>query len=265
MGQLKKSILIGLFSFSIILTAILFLSALNAPSVTAQAQPTPVSGETLRTVMVTGSGSINATPDQAVVQFGVQTQAETAAQALSDNNDQMTSLISTLRGAGIANADIQTMTIQLFPEIAPQPTPAANQDDRGSQIANYTAVNTVSVTVREIDNLGTLLDQVVSAGGNRIDYISFDVSDPSQSLDQAREAAFQNATAKATQLASLAGLRLGSVVTIVETTYIPSPVTQESALRMDEAAKAVPISPGSRTYTIDIQVTFELVGSQQGQ
>jgi len=68
-----------------------------------------------RTVTVTGIGQANAQPDQAVVRVGVQTEAENAAEALSENSSQMQTLLATLQEAGIPEADIQTQFLQLYP------------------------------------------------------------------------------------------------------------------------------------------------------
>ena len=68
-----------------------------------------------RTVTVTGIGQANAQPDQAVVRVGVQTEAENAAEALSENSSQMQALLATLQEAGIPEADIQTQFLQLYP------------------------------------------------------------------------------------------------------------------------------------------------------
>ena len=68
-----------------------------------------------RTVTVTGIGRANAQPDKAVVRVGVQTEAESAAEALSENSSQMQTLLATLQEAGIPEADIQTQFLQLYP------------------------------------------------------------------------------------------------------------------------------------------------------
>jgi uncharacterized protein len=245
--------------FASLAIAALFLRPESAPQpVLAQAQVTPAA-DFRRTVSVNGSGLARAVPDIAIISIGVQTQAATAAQALTANNQQMDKLMTTLRSAGIAPADIQTQAIQLFPQSGPQPTPLANQQGNSTAVpTTYTALNSVEVTVRTIANVGTLLDQVVSAGGNVIQNIRFDVSNPGQDLDAARKAAYAEAFRKAGQLADLSGLKLGPVVSISENSSIPVPAQDITAIRMEQAQPAVPISPGIQTYTVDLQITFEL-------
>jgi len=96
-------------------------------------------------------------------------------------------------------------------------------------------------------------------GGNRIESIRFEVSDPAAYLDQACEAAWNDAQHKAEQLASLAGAELGEVLTINESgrgvqPLAGRPVTAEAA--------AVPIEPGSQTIGVDLQVTWSLGGGE---
>ena len=76
-----------------------------------------------RTVTVSGSGQVNARPDQAVIRVGVQTDAESAEAALSENSRKMQALLDSLEQAGVAPEDIQTTNIQLHPRYENQPEP----------------------------------------------------------------------------------------------------------------------------------------------
>lgn len=216
----------------------------------AQGQGEPQS----RTISVSGSGQVSAPPDVAVVTLGVQTEAEEASAALSQNNERMQRLVEALKDAGVAAEDIQTRSIQLWPryeDARPEGQP---------QVVGYTASNTVEVRIRELDALGRLLDSAVQAGGNRIEGIRFEVSDASQVLDRAREAAWRDAEHKAVQMAELAGAALGEVVSISETSRTPGPIVREG---LGGAAEAVPVEPGSQTLEVNVQVTWQLVFDQQ--
>jgi uncharacterized protein len=243
---------------TIMLTAVMMaagvfiFSARSQPPARAQGEVTPVPPP-YRSVQVTGAGSAEVTPDMAIVTLGVQTEAETAREALTQNNTQMESVLSTLSSAGIANADIRTVSIQLYPRYESGPRTQAG--DSQVQLVGYTASNVVEVTVRDLNNLGSVLDEVVSAGGNQIQGIRFDVSNQTEALDQAREAAMQDATRKAQQLVDLAGATLGPVITIVEDSRVPQPFAS-SDMRLAEAS--VPVSPGTQSIIVQLQVTWEL-------
>jgi hypothetical protein len=201
-----------------------------------------------RTVSVSGSAQVGAQPDVAVVRLGVETRAEQADEALAENNERMQDLIDALQEAGVAEEDIQTQVVQLRPQYPEGPQQAE------PEVVGYVASNVVEARVREIENVGQLLDAAVQAGGNRIEGIRFEVSDPTAVLEQAREAAWADAQAKAEQLAELAGAELGAVWSINESGGAPRPV-----LRAEVAEDAaVPIQPGSQNIEVRLDVTWLL-------
>jgi uncharacterized protein YggE len=227
------------------------------PDIQLHTQPSAVSilqttNEVQRTVSVSGSGQAEAQPDQATVRLGVQTEAESAEQALADNNAKMQSLLDSLQQAGVASEDIQTQAIQLQPRYDQQP----EQQGTGPIVTGYTAANIVEVKVKNLDTLGELLDAAVQAGSNTVEGINFEVSDSAALLDQARETAMQDARHKAEHLVSLADATLGNVLTINEFSNTPRPVAR-AGVAMAEA-QAVPIAPGTQSIQIDVQVTWLL-------
>ncbi len=115
--------------------------------------------------------------------------------------------------------------------------------------------------MRDIDQTGPALSTAVDAGANVINGVSFGVEDPTSALDQAREQAFGNAEHKAGELASLSGGTLGVVVSISENSYTPVPIEQYGFAGdavAGEAVSEVPINPGDSSFTVSIQVTWEL-------
>jgi hypothetical protein len=102
--------------------------------------------------------------------------------------------------------------------------------------------------------VGDLLDAAVEAGANQVEGIRFEVTQQTDLLTQAREAAWEDAERKAQQLADLAGGELGDVISINESTTVPRPVR----LEVEEARAAVPIQPGQEEIRVDLQVTWAL-------
>lgn len=222
-----------------------------------------------RTVSVSGTGNVQAEPDMAVVVLGVQNEAATARDALTANNDQMENLVAALRAAGIAQADIRTLSVQLYPRyddrVPPTPLPPDQPADPTAtptgaappvRTPAYVASNTVEVTVRDLARLGQTIDDAVTAGGNSIQGIRFDIANKTELLDQAREAAMTDARRKAEQLAGLADAELGVVITISE--YSRTPVMYEAAAMDMAQGGSVPVAPGTQTVTLDVQVVWEL-------
>lgn len=248
---MKKSLSIATI-FAIPLLVILALSALGVGWQTPVAAQTETEPTTVseRLIHVTGEGRIAAQPDTAVLRLGVQTEADTAVDALDDNNVRMQGVISATLGAGVAEADIQTQGLRL------QPVYETGGSTTTETLTGYRASNIVEVTVRDLENLGALLDTAVEAGGNTIESIRFEISDRAALLEQAREAAMSDATAKAEQLTDLAGAGLGEVVTINEFGQSPAPVF---AAEQAVADTAVPIQAGTQEIVSTVQVTWRIV------
>jgi uncharacterized protein len=250
--------ILAVFGSVALVAAMLLLPRQAQSPASAQA---PNDDSVRRFISASGTGSTIVQPDLAYITLGVHTEAETARQALNQNSQQMQSVTRALQAAGIAAADIQTFTIQIYPRYddpfaRDMPTAPDQQRDLTPQVRGYTAVNTVQVTVRNINNLGDIIDRVVDAGGNRVENIRFDVANQAQALTQARAAAFENARQKANQLAGLADAELGQVISISESSYFPM-AFRESAMDM-AAGSSVPISPGTQAVTIDLTVTWEM-------
>jgi uncharacterized protein YggE len=254
---------VGLLVSALVLAALFAWPTLINPA-QAQVEEPPTTEDTPRTITVSGMGEINAQPDVAVVNLGVETQAESASEAIDQNNGQMQALIDALTAAGIAEENIQTQVVRLSPQYAnqqplpPQPTeqaPSTPPQTGPSEILGYVAVNTVQVRVEDLANVGTILDAAIQAGANRVDGISFEISDTGELMQQARETAWQDALQKAEQLAELAGAELGQVLNITASDQGPFPVMQES-FAADTAR--VPIQPGTQSLSTNLQVTWRL-------
>lgn len=258
----------GLGGIVVILLALILVGGMGIPQVRAQVDDDDDTVEMAddmefnRHVTVSGTGTADATPDRAVVIIGVQTDAETAGTALSDNSEAMEAVIDALVDAGIDEDDIQTEVVRLNPRYEEPPrTPV--QDDGEQELVGFTATNLVRVTMQDLDMLGEVLDAAVTAGGNRIEGIRFEISDESALLSDAREAAWDDAEQKAQQLADLAGAELGPVLTIDATVGEPQPLgIGGRGFAVEEAAAAVPIQPGTQTVQVSLQVTWALVSPE---
>jgi len=240
-------------SLAVAITAATLAAALLLPAAWSQpsAQEQLHSAAPVRKISVSGTGSVSARPDVAVVSIGVQTQSEEAAAALSQNSGRMQALIDALKKGGVAAGDIQTQFLNLRPRYS---QPQSRQANGGPVLVGYAAINTVVVRVRKLDTLGSLLDTAVGVGGNRIDSVSFEISNSAEFLRQARDAAWQSAEAKAKQLAALADTDLGPVLSISESSRTPYPVTRGMAME----AAAVPVEPGSQSIEVTLDVTWML-------
>jgi uncharacterized protein YggE len=120
--------------------------------------------------------------------------------------------------------------------------------------------NSVTVKIRKISDSGPIIDAVTAAAGNliRVNGISFDISDPAPALKQARQQAMADANAKAAQLASLGGVKLGPPTYISESTssYVPQPVYFGASNAAAAPAVSTPINPGQTQVSVNVQVVY---------
>lgn len=206
-----------------------------------------------------GTGVARSAPDMATINTGVQTQAETAREALDANTEAMSELISVLREAGLEDRDIQTSDFTVSPQYVYSDT----RDERGytlpPEISGYQVANSVTITVRDLDNLGAVLDQAVTVGANTINGIEFSVEDLTAVHEQARERAFADARAKAETYARAAGVRLGQIEKIIELPREDDPQPMYRAMAMESASdQSVPVETGEMSYSITTTVTWEI-------
>jgi uncharacterized protein len=197
-------------------------------------------------VTVTGEATIAVAPDTAVMRIGVSSQDKTARQASETNAKQMTAVLNAIKGAGVGDRDIQTSRLSLQPQYDPNKGGTA-------RLTGFQASNQVTVRIRDIDKLPSILDRAISAGANEMSGIEFVVSEQSKLLDQARDDAIADARRKAELYAKAAGAKLGHVVSIAEEGSAPPPRPMQ-AMR----AGAVPIAPGEQTLRAMVTVSYEL-------
>lgn len=202
---------------------------------------------------VQGTGEVSVTPDAARVSTGVTTQAARAADALAQNSTAMTAVVEGLRAAGIAEADMQTGRFSVDPVYA-QPVRGS---DEGPKIVGTRVINQLTVVVRDLDDLGVVLDDLVQRGADTVGGIQFFLADDTAALEQARRAAVADAMAAAAVLADAAGVGLGPVVSISEGgAQVPPPVMLEA--RAMSAAMAPPIAVGEQTIRASVGMVFAL-------
>ena len=232
-------------------------STLEAAGFTTFAAP-QANGTQQAGIWVGGAGRVAVTPDLALLTLGVEARADTVEQARSDAATAMAAVMAVLTENGIQEEDIRTQYFSIQPEYV------WNDSINRQEIKGYRVTNTVSVKVRDLESVGTLIDDVATAGGDlvRINNISFTIEDPEQYAAQTREAAAQDAMAKAQQFAQITGVTLDRLVYIAETSA-SMPVARQAndgAMAFAESAMAppTPISGGEVDITIRVQAVFSI-------
>lgn len=216
------------------------------------------------TIAIEGRGEVRAAPDMATINSGVTTQGATAREALDANTAAMSELIAALKQSGIEARDIQTSGFSVNPNYVYSDA----RDDLGytmpPKINGYQVSNSVTVVVRDLEELGSILDQSVTVGANTVNGVSFSVADPSELLDEARKLAFTDARDKAELYAGVADATLGDLEQISERQDFNAPQPYPMYARAEMAGSApVPVEAGEMSFAITVNVTWDLNNSAE--
>lgn len=240
------------------------------------AQPQVVLGPTSAILSLSAEGQSRRTPDIAMFSAGVVTQGKTATEAMSDNSRRMDAVVMALKRAGIADRDIQTSAINLSPVYSNPERDAQMQarqtgrpyvppEETAPRIIGYQARNTVNVRVRDLANMGRVIDTLVQVGANEINGPNFTLDDQRAALDEARAAAVAEGRQRAELYARAAGLRVARILSISEGGgYYP---VQREMFVTGSAGGAppapppppAPVAPGELTLGTSVSMQFELV------
>jgi uncharacterized protein len=203
-------------------------------------------------ITVTGTGTTYGEPDMAIVDLGVDSVDADITVASAKTDEVAKALLETFTKLGIERKDVRTSYFNTFRE-----TPYGTDGSPGEAV--YHVQNVMSVTVRDISQVGQLITDSIAAGANVVNNIQYTLSNPAELEREARNLAMQDATSKAQELAELAGVNLGDIVMITDASYnvpIPLPYARE-------AAAPASIATGQLGVTATITVRFEI--TQRGQ
>lgn len=198
------------------------------------------------------TGTARAKPDRAMINAGVQSKAVSAADAMAQNARQMQAVLAALKSSGVSDKDIQTSSINL------------NQDydytPNGQIFKGYIASNNVSIRMKDIGKMGTVLDTLVRAGATNINGPSFMVEDDSALSTSARTDAMKQAANLSTFYAKNAGYARARLISITEGADFSGPMPVMN-MKMEMAAAdgaSTPVEAGEVTKAITVTVKYIL-------
>lgn len=243
-------------SFPLLVALALFLGGALLTTPPAVAQEERLSA---RTVRVGGEATVSAQPDQATVRFGIVSRAETAEQARSKNAKAAKGAMNAVRELGVPEAKMRMETLRL------EPRREYNPQTREHEEKGYEATRQVVVELANLEQLPRLVTRVVQRGANRLEGISYELSDRSATRNEALRQAATNARDKARLLATSLDASLGPVRQITEENFgmdQPQPRVQMAYAKSADAEAAPEpdaYAAGEITVRARVQVVFELV------
>lgn len=212
----------------------------------------PVFADSAGKITVTGEGRITTVPDMATINLGVSTQARTSAEALTANSKALKQVLSEIQGAGIAERDIQTSGLSL------SPVWSKNSSSSGGarNIVGFAVGNQVTIRIRKLDTVGSILDLVVKNGANQFHGLVFGVQEPGPAEDEARRLAVEEAMRKADLMAGAAGVELGAILQMNE---YGSPGVRPMMARADMMmSDSMPIAGGEVSIGASVTMVYEI-------
>ena len=205
-----------------------------------------------RFITVTGVGTVSVVPDAVRFSATVSNVGATNSAARSRVTKSAVAVRAALKDAGVATKDIRSANISVYPEYT-------WTQDSGTKITGYRASQSFDVLVRNASKAGSIIEAVVTAGGDSVQLggVIPTTLNPSAATEDARAAAVANAKSKATSYAKLLGSSVGKVLSLEEQS---SPV-YSSPFPMAKAAAdsaAVEIDLGEQDVTVSITVRWAL-------
>ena len=200
-------------------------------------------------VEVTGQGAHHVVPDLVILRARVQCEARDVASALTESSSRTAAALQAAADHGVEGTDRRTEDVGIHPR----------HDSNGRKVIGYTAYQAFRLTIRDTARVGDVLQALAGAVGDAlaVDGIEMTAEQSTEAVEASRQAAFEDAHARATQYARLAGAELGPVLTIREggVEAGPRPMMARSA---DAFAGGMPVEGGTRAITSTVTVRWAL-------
>jgi uncharacterized protein YggE len=236
---------------SVLLAGLLAVATLPVATAVAD-EPVP------RTVSVSGQGEVSAEPDLAHVTLGVQARRPTMAEARKEVATTVDRVLALCKDLKIEPKYVNATRVQV------QPDYSWDERNRKQVLLGYIVSRDVQVELRDLDQLGPLIERAVSAGVNQVSDPVLDSTQRKQLERQAMTLAVQDARLNAETLAQAAGVGLGAVRTISASGAPPVMPMYRSKMVMADAAAAPPApeasyQPGEMKFSTSVSAEYDLV------
>lgn len=208
------------------------------------------SDKTSGTISVSGTGRVAIEPDVAEVRLGVNMSKRTVAEARTEAATTMDAILAAVESAGVPRRDVQTSFLSVQPRYD-------YRDGRPPELSGYEMNNVLTITVRDLANLGEVIDGALRAGATSMDGLEFRLADPSAAEREARIRAMANARARADVIAEAAQLTITGVESVVEGgAFPPRPFAARAERMMMAEDAATPVESGTLEIEVTVAVTY---------
>ncbi|HWN10677.1 MAG TPA: SIMPL domain-containing protein [Pyrinomonadaceae bacterium] len=207
-------------------------------------------------VLVTGDSIVQAQPDTAVLTVSVVTQARRAIEAQQQNANQSTAVVTALKAAAGAGAEVKTSGYSLQPI-------RMYKEGQPPTITGYEARNSVTVVLSDLTKVGAVIDATTQAGANDVAGIAFTLRQDRPARDRALTEATREAVSKAQVIANALGGRMVRIVEVQEEgVQPPRPIYQVQSQMRAMSSAPTPIEVGTLDITSRVQLIAEIEGAK---
>ena len=187
-----------------------------------------------QTVKVTGEATLQATPDQAIITLGVQTENVDPKIAQQENAQTISEIITVLKELGIAETNIKTSDYRIDPQY--------NYIEGKEIFKNYKVHHMLQIKTKDIEKVGSIIDAAVKRGANSVSNIRFSLANSDSYYNQALTIALNNAYEKALTLTRAIDAPLHPIPIQMEELSAPTPPVAYQATSYVKAS-STPVMP----------------------
>lgn len=235
--------------FTSVLVAALLVFSVAGTNLAAAAEP--------NTIAVSGMAEQEVAPDMAYIDVGINVRADDAETARTQEAQIASQIRRALLGLAITDNDMQNTSYYLYQEY--------KVDRNGVRTADkYVLDSSIKVTVKDLDKLSQVIDNVVEAGATNISNITYALSTQNIIQRQLLATAVENARDKAAVVANAGSRTLGNMLSADINSFDGGTIVAyganklRSTTNLAEDGVATKLSPGKIKLNARVQVVFSL-------
>ncbi|MDR1600737.1 MAG: SIMPL domain-containing protein [Oscillospiraceae bacterium] len=204
---------------------------------------------------VNGTSIVSLEPDYAKITAGYAAENKDIRVARDETAIKMDGIIASLRTLGIEDKDVVTSSFSV--------DSVYDYTKNYAVVVGYRVNSSVTITVRDIDQVASVINAVFEAGSNQSYGLEFRSSKEGEVYREALKDAIKAAAEKARLMADAAGVTLGKLVSMGESlnAYAPSPIYANARAEMDSIeAKGLgnSVMAGMLEISANVSLTYEL-------
>jgi hypothetical protein len=208
---------------------------------------------------VVGQGHIVLPPDTAIVTFGMETTGRTVHDAERQNGLVMSKVLERLKALQIENERIQTASFTVSPQYKP-PSKRSDAPAGPPEIIGFVVGNTVTVEIRNLEKVGPVIEESLSAGANQFQGLQWGLRDEQQAKVAALKQAALKAREKAAALSETLKVKLTRLMSATEESRIVRPVPRmaRSMVAMEGGGAEAPVFSGEMKVEATVTLVYEM-------